>query len=91
MEETVMDERSGMWMNRSLGEALVPTNADVDEIDAIVIEEDDTRGHPLGIKGMGEIGGVGGAAAIGNAIFHATGIRLTALPFRIDGLLTALR
>ena len=89
MEETVMDERTGLWMNRSLGEALVPTNADVDEVDAIVIEEDDTRGHPLGIKGMGEIGGVGGAAAIGNAIFQATGIRLTELPFRIDRLLRA--
>ena len=89
MEEAVMDERTGLWMNRSLGEALVPTNADVDDVDAIVIEEDDTRGHPLGIKGMGEIGGVGCAAAIGNAIFHATGIRLTELPFRIDRLLRA--
>lgn len=89
MEETVMDERTGLWMNRSLGEALVPTNADVDDVDAIVIEEDDTRGHPLGVKGMGEIGGVGGAAAIGNAIFHATGMRLTELPFRIDRLLRA--
>ena len=89
LEETVMDTRTGMWVNRSLGEALVPTNADIEEIDALIIEEDDTRGHPLGIKGMGEIGSIGGPAAIGNAIFHAAGIRLTALPFRIDRLLDA--
>ena len=87
VEETAPDERKAMWMNRSLGEALVPTNADVDDIEAIVIEEDDTRGHPLGIKGMGEIGVIGTPAAIGNAIFHATGMRLTELPFRIDRLL----
>lgn len=89
-EETVMDERTGMWMNRSPGEALVPTNADVDGMDALIIEEDDTRGHPLGIKGMGEIGVIGTCAAIGNAIYHATGVRLTATPFRIDRLLAGL-
>ena len=86
-EETTIDERTGAWMNRNLGEALVPTNADVDGIEALIIEEDDTRAHPLGVKGMGEVGVVGTAAAIGNAIFHATGVRLTALPFRIDRLL----
>ena len=91
VEESAMDERSGTWMNRSLGEALIPTNADIDGIEAIVIAEDDTRGHPLGIKGMGEIGVIGTAAAIGNAIFHATGMRLTELPFRIDRLLAAER
>ena len=85
-EESAMDARTGAWMNRSLGEALVPTNADVNGIDAIILEEDDTRGHALGVKGMGEIGVIGTAAAVGNAIFHATGIRLTSLPFRIDRL-----
>lgn len=89
IEESMIDQRVGKWMNRSLGEALVPTNADIADIDAIIIEEDDTRGHPLGIKGMGEIGIVGTSAAIGNAIFHATGLRLTALPFRIDRLLAS--
>jgi xanthine dehydrogenase YagR molybdenum-binding subunit len=87
LEESVIDARTGAWMNRSLGEALVPTNADIDVIDAIIVDEDDSRGHPLGIKGMGEIASVGGSAAIGNAIFHATGIRLRQLPFRIDRLL----
>ena len=90
IEETVMDPRTGMWTNRNLGEALVPVNADIAEIDALIIEEDDTRGHPLGVKGMGEVGSIGGQAAIGNAIFHATGVRLTDLPFRIDRLLAGM-
>ena len=90
MEESAIDPRTGIWMNRTLGEALVPTHADVADIEAIVVPEDDTRGHPLGVKGFGEIGVVGTAAAIGNAIFHATGVRLTALPFRIDRLLAGL-
>ena len=89
LEESVIDERTGIWMNRSLGEALVPTNADIDKIDAIIIDEDDTRAHPLGIKGMGEVGSIGTTGAIANAIFHATGIRLTTIPFRIDRLLAA--
>jgi xanthine dehydrogenase YagR molybdenum-binding subunit len=91
MVETVMDARTAMFMNRSLGEAFVPTNAVVDQIEAIIIDEDDTRGHPLGIKGMGEIGSIGSTAAIGTAIFHATGIRLTALPFGIDTIPTSRR
>lgn len=89
IEGSDMDERTGLWMNRSLGEALVPTNADVDGIEVIMLAEDDTRAAPLGIKGMGEIGSVGGSAAIANAIFHATGVRATGLPIRIDRLLEA--
>ena len=90
MEESVIDTRTGLWTNANLAEALVPTSADIPDMEAIIIKEDDTRGHPLGLKGMGEIGSVGTAAAIGNAIFHATGVRLTALPFRIDRLLDGL-
>lgn len=74
-------------MNGNLGEALVPVNADTSGIEAILIEEDDRRGHPLGIKGMGEIGVIGTAAAVSNAIYHATGRRLTSLPMKIDSLL----
>ena len=87
MEESSLDPRTGMWMNGNLGEALVPVNADASGIEAILIEEDDRRGHPLGIKGMGEIGGIGTAAAISNAIYHATGKRLLSLPMKIDDLL----
>lgn len=87
MEESLLDPRTGRWMNANLGEALVPTNADIRDLEAIIIEEDDTRGHPLGVKGLGEIGVVGTAAAVANAIYHATGQRLTSLPMRLDELL----
>ena len=85
-EESSIDLRTGRWMNHNLGEALVPTHADIIDLDAILIEEDDTRGHPLGVKGLGEIGTVGTSAAIANAIFHATGQRITSLPMRLDTL-----
>ena len=87
LEESTLDPRTGRWMNTNLAEALVPTHADIADIEAIIIEEDDTRGHPLGVKGMGEIGIVGTSAAIANAIYHATGQRLTSLPMRLDKLL----
>ena len=87
IEESSIDERTGLWMNGNLGEALVPVNADVANIEAILLEEDDFRAHPLGAKGMGEIGVVGTAAAISNAIYHATGRRLCSLPMRVDHLL----
>ena len=87
MEESSIDQRNGIWMNGNLGEALVPVNADTGGIEVILIEEDDRRGHPLGIKGMGEIGVIGTAAAVANAIYHATGKRLYSLPMKIDDLL----
>lgn len=82
MEETILDQRDGRWINANLAEALVPVNADVREIEAILIDEDDTRGNPMGVKGLGEIGVVGTAAAIANAVYHATGCRFHALPLR---------
>ncbi|WP_375419202.1 xanthine dehydrogenase family protein molybdopterin-binding subunit [uncultured Hymenobacter sp.] len=91
LEETNMDPRTGHWVNDNLGEALVPTNADVADIEVILIDEDDTRGHPLGVKGLGELGIVGISAAIANAIYHATGYRLTSLPITLDKLLAARR
>ena len=86
IEESTIDHRTGIWMNGNLGEALVPVNADSSGIEVILIEEDDRRGSALGIKGMGEIGVVGTAAAISNAIYHATGKRLTSLPMKIEDL-----
>jgi xanthine dehydrogenase YagR molybdenum-binding subunit len=82
MEETVLEQRTGSWITADLGEALVPVHADVPAIEAILIDEDDTRGSLLGAKGIGEIGVVGTAAAIANAIHHATGRRLRSLPLR---------
>ena len=83
-EESYPDPRTGRWTNANLAEALMPTNADAPDVEVILIEEDDTRGHALGVKGVGEIGVVGTAGAIANAIFNATGARLTSLPMRLD-------
>jgi xanthine dehydrogenase YagR molybdenum-binding subunit len=87
MERTTLDLRHGAWVNTNLGEALVPTNADVPAIDVITIDEDDTRGNALGIKGVGEIGITGVAAAIANAVYNATGRRTRSLPITLDKLL----
>jgi xanthine dehydrogenase YagR molybdenum-binding subunit len=86
-EETVMDQTFGRFINHNLGEYHVPVNADVHEIDVIFVEENDLIVNPLGIKGLGEIGIVGVAAAIANAVYHATGKRVRDLPITLDKLL----
>ena len=87
-EETLADHRIGRFMNHNLAEYHVPVNADVPEIDVIFVEEHDTEVSPIGVKGVGEIGIVGTAAAIANALFHATGKRIRDLPITIDKLMT---
>ena len=62
-----------MTQNHNLAEYHVPVNADVRDIDVIFVEEHDSIVNPLGVKGLGEIGLVGTAAAIANAVYHATG------------------
>ncbi len=89
MEGTVMDTRRGRWVNSNLAEALVPTNSDVPPIDVFLVDEDDRRGSSLGAKGLGEIGITGVAAAIANAIYHATGKRMRKLPIRLDDIVPA--
>lgn len=86
-EATLADPRIGRFMNHSLGEYHVPVHADVPEIDVIFVHEPDDEVSPLGVKGVGEIGNVGTAAAIANALFHATGKRVRELPITIDKLL----
>ncbi|MVM33395.1 molybdopterin-dependent oxidoreductase [Spirosoma sp. HMF4905] len=88
-EESVMDHQFGRIMNHSLAEYHVPVNADIHELDVIFVEEHDDIVNPLGVKGVGEIGIVGMPAAIANAVFHATGIRVRTLPITLDKLLTA--
>src|SRR5207249_12083365 len=86
-EESVLDHAFGRFMNHNLAEYHVPVNADVHDIDVIFVEEQDDAVNPLGAKGLGEIGVVGVAAAIANAVFHATGKRVRELPITLDKLL----
>jgi xanthine dehydrogenase YagR molybdenum-binding subunit len=74
-------------INADLAEYRVPVNADVPSLEAILVEEEDPHVNALGIKGVGEIGIVGVAAAIANAVHHANGKRVRDLPITLDKLL----
>jgi xanthine dehydrogenase YagR molybdenum-binding subunit len=87
MEETQFDERKGRIMNPSLAEYHVPVHADVPEIDVIWTGIPDQH-TPMGAHGIGEIGIVGVAAAVANAIYNATGTRVRDLPITLDKLLS---
>ena len=87
LEESQRDDRYGRVVNGNLAEYHVPVNADIGTIDVSFVDEDDPHINPLGAKGIGEIGITGVPAAIGNAIFHATGKRLRDLPLTLDKLL----
>jgi xanthine dehydrogenase YagR molybdenum-binding subunit len=87
LEESVLDPGFGDYVNNDLASYHVPVNADVEELDAVWIQEDDPDVNPIGAKGVGEIGIVGTAAAIANAVHHATGIRVRDLPLRPDKLI----
>lgn len=82
-EESVIDHNFGRIMTHNLADYHVPVNADVRDIDVIFVEEHDSVVNPLGVKGLGEIGLVGVAAAISNAVFHATGKRVRSLPITV--------
>ncbi|MDR5735979.1 xanthine dehydrogenase family protein molybdopterin-binding subunit [Caballeronia sp. LZ025] len=86
LEETEIDVRHARYVNDNISEYLIPTNADVDQVDVIMLPDADAQVNPLGVKGLGEIGIVGMNAAISNAVYHATGRRVRELPIRIDDL-----
>ncbi len=87
-EETLIDHRVGRIMNANIAEYHVPVNADIHDIRVIFVDEQDDS-NPLGIKGLGEIGIVGVAAAIANAVYHATGKRVRDLPITLDNTAVA--
>ena len=89
-EESVMDREFGDYLNHDLAQYHVAACADVVDLDATWIEEHDPHLNPMGSKGIGEIGIVGTAAAVANAVHHATGVRVRALPIRLDRLLGRL-
>ncbi|WP_020654441.1 xanthine dehydrogenase family protein molybdopterin-binding subunit [Massilia niastensis] len=86
-EETVFDRFDGRAVNGNLAEYHVPVNADIGSIEVHVVDEDDPHVNPLGAKGIGEIGITGVAAAVANAVWHATGRRIRDLPITLDKLL----
>ncbi|MFI6577423.1 xanthine dehydrogenase family protein molybdopterin-binding subunit [Nocardiopsis sp. NPDC050513] len=90
LEATHMEPRQGRWANASLAEYLVPVNADAPDIEVEMIEVEDRVVNPLGVKGIGEVGQVGVAAAIANAVFHATGRRFHDLPITIESVLARI-
>lgn len=90
LEETRVDARLGAFVNHDLASYHVPVNADVRELEAVWLDEDDRHVNPMGAKGIGEIGIVGTAAAVANAVHHATGVRVRDLPITPGKLLERL-
>jgi xanthine dehydrogenase YagR molybdenum-binding subunit len=86
-EESILDPHFGHYANHDFAEYHIATNADTGSIDVAWIDEVDPHVNPMGAKGIGEIGMTGTAAAIANAVHHATGIRVRDLPIRLDKLL----
>ncbi len=86
-EATEIDRRTARFVNDDLAEYHVAVNADVTAVETILVDEQDDLVNPLGIKGVGEIGVTGVNAAIANAVYHATGVRVRQLPIRVEDLL----
>ncbi len=88
-EATEIDRERARYVNTNLADYRVPVNADVADVEVILVPEEDRDVNPAGVKGLGELANVGTAAAIANAVYHATGTRVRALPIRIEKLLAA--
>lgn len=87
LEETHVDADSGRIVNANIAEYLVPVNLDIPDLQTIIVPNDEHNSNPLGIKGIGELPTVGVAAAVANAVYHATGVRVRKLPIRIEDVL----
>lgn len=88
LERSEMDNHLGRFLSKNLSGYLVPVNADVGEIDARFIDDFDPHASPIGARGIGELGAIGIGAAIANAVFHATGVRMRQFPIRPEHLLS---
>jgi len=86
-EATEIDRKRARYVNDNLADYLMAVNADIQELQVILVPEDDDKVNPAGVKGIGEIANVGTAAAIANAVYHATGLRVRELPIRLEKLL----
>lgn len=90
IEESILDPRHGQFVNHDLAEYHVPVQADIPSVEVLILPEREEQANPLGAKGIGEIGIVGVAAAIANAVFNATGVRVREAPVTLDKVLTGL-
>lgn len=88
-EETLVDEETGRVVNANISDYVMPVNADIPTIQTIIVPNNDTISNPLGAKGIGELPMVGVAAAVANAVWHATGVRVRKVPIRIEDVLQA--
>jgi xanthine dehydrogenase YagR molybdenum-binding subunit len=88
-EATEIDPRTARYYNDNLADYLIPVNADIGEMTVITVPESDDIVGPLGTKGVDELGNVGMNAAVANAVFHATGVRVRRIPIRIEDVLLA--
>jgi xanthine dehydrogenase YagR molybdenum-binding subunit len=88
MEQSETDPNMGRFLHRNLSGYLVPTNADIPDLDVLFVGEFDAEASPLGAKGLGELTAVSVAPAIANAVYHATGKRIRDLPITIEKLIT---
>jgi xanthine dehydrogenase YagR molybdenum-binding subunit len=87
-EATEIDERTARYVNDNFADYLIPVNADIQTLDILLVPEIDREINPLGVKGLGELGNVGTNAAVANAVYHATGVRVRDLPIRLEKLLS---
>jgi xanthine dehydrogenase YagR molybdenum-binding subunit len=90
MEELAVDERYGFFVNHDLAGYEVPVHADIPHQDVIFLDENDPLSSPMKARGVGELGICGVAAAVANAIYNATGVRVREYPITLDKLLGSL-
>ncbi|HWP86456.1 MAG TPA: molybdopterin cofactor-binding domain-containing protein, partial [Burkholderiales bacterium] len=89
-EEALVEPGSGAFLNHDLAGYLLPVHADIPAIDAVLLENFDDKANVLGAKGVGELGNCGANAAVANAVFNATGVRVRDFPITIEKLLPGL-
>ena len=85
--QSIVEPRYGNFITRTFADYHIPANLDIGEIETVFVNEDDKIVNKMGVKGIGEVGIVGVAAAVANAVFNATGLRVRTLPITLDKLI----